>query len=46
MKLFKRTEIQMDYCERCDSICSLPCQLAAERERAFLNIVRWGMRLA
>jgi hypothetical protein len=46
MKLFRRTQVETDYCERCDAICGPVCQAAAERERQFLSLIRSGMRIA
>ena len=47
MKLFglKSNEAQVDFCDRCGSVCDARCRADALRTQAFDRVLRFGGRL-
>jgi hypothetical protein len=42
MKLFKRRETDVEFCDRCGQVCDARCRANAFRQRNFDQIVRNG----
>jgi hypothetical protein len=47
MKLFRPDPkpVDVDFCDRCGSICDERCRRAALRDRAFDRVLRFGGRI-
>jgi hypothetical protein len=47
MKIFKRSSAMASvFCERCGEVCSRECRRAAQVERAQMDALLMGMRVA
>ncbi|MGZ4411447.1 MAG: hypothetical protein ACXVY8_04870 [Gaiellaceae bacterium] len=42
----RKTRLEIEDCERCDTVCGPSCRAEAERERAFLTLIHSGLRIA